>query len=124
MNAPVKPAHSQFEAIRCQIGKHCQEFRLSSCDTRKSKLQLMAISRLLEYLPLDNHEFGGALLRLANAFRYVESAEMGAARYEVRLMEGILRLTKGHEPPDFADESADPFPPGQSLSWPRTIETA
>jgi hypothetical protein len=41
---------------------------------------------LLEAHPLDSTEFGLAVNRLANAQRYLETDEHGAARYELRLL--------------------------------------
>jgi hypothetical protein len=45
---------------------------------------------LLEALPLDSTEFGLAVNRLANARRYLEAGEDGAARYELRLLRRSL----------------------------------
>jgi hypothetical protein len=41
---------------------------------------------LLETLPLSTEDFGVACNRLANAQRYLESGERGAACFELRLL--------------------------------------
>jgi hypothetical protein len=50
---------------------------------------------VLESLPLSTSEFGLARNRLNNAVKYLASAESGAARYELRLLETSLRLWAG-----------------------------
>jgi hypothetical protein len=45
---------------------------------------------LLEALPLDTTQFGLAVNRLANARHYLESGEIGAARYELRVLRRSL----------------------------------
>ena len=46
---------------------------------------------LLESLPLATDEFALAARRLQNADRYLRSRERGAARYELRLLDGSLK---------------------------------
>jgi hypothetical protein len=46
---------------------------------------------MLAALPLSSSEFGIAGNRLNNARRYIYSAERGAARYELRLLERTLQ---------------------------------
>jgi hypothetical protein len=46
---------------------------------------------ILESLPLTTGEFGLARNRLNNAISYLACAQPGAARYELRLLEGSLR---------------------------------
>ena len=48
--------------------------------------ELPEASALLESLPLSTTEFGVATNRLHSVFRYLESGECGAARYELRLL--------------------------------------
>ena len=48
--------------------------------------KLTEASALLESLPLSTTEFGVATNRLHSVFRYLESGECGAARYELRLL--------------------------------------
>ena len=48
--------------------------------------RLTEASALLESLPLSTTEFGVATNRLHSVFRYLESGECGAARYELRLL--------------------------------------
>lgn len=50
---------------------------------------------VLESLPLSTGEFGLASNRLNNAGKYIASAESGAARYELRLLETSLCLWAG-----------------------------
>jgi hypothetical protein len=47
---------------------------------------LKQVRRLLEALPLATGEFGLAVNRLANAQRYLNAGEHGAAQYELRLL--------------------------------------
>jgi hypothetical protein len=46
--------------------------------------------QLLEVLPLSSAEFSLAVHRLANAQRYLQSGERGAARYELGLLRRSL----------------------------------
>jgi hypothetical protein len=46
--------------------------------------------QILEALPLTSTEFSLAVNRLANAQRYVQYGEHGAARYELRLLRRSL----------------------------------
>ena len=56
-----------------------------------SSRELAQIAEFLETLPLTTERFSLARQRLRNAQRYLESAEFGAASYELRLLDGILR---------------------------------
>src|SRR5687768_16453237 len=42
-------------------------------------------------IPLTTEEYGVSSLRLANAVNYLEQGELGAARYELRILIGMLR---------------------------------
>ncbi len=53
-------------------------------------IDLKRVRPMLEALPLTSAEFSLAANRLANVRRYVESAEYGAARYELRLLRRSL----------------------------------
>ena len=53
-------------------------------------INLKRLRPLLEAPPLTSAEFALAANRVANARRYVESAEYGAARYELRLLRRSL----------------------------------
>jgi hypothetical protein len=55
-----------------------------------SSRELALIAELLETLPLTTAFFSLSKRRLLNARRYLESAEFGAASYELRLLHGML----------------------------------
>ncbi len=52
--------------------------------------QILVIDRLAQSLPLAADQFATVKCRLKNAHRYLRSDERGAARYELRLLLGVL----------------------------------
>lgn len=58
--------------------------------------QVAKFRSLLESLPLAADEFAVPCCRLSNAFGYLQSDEWGAARYELRLLAGLLRDPAEH----------------------------
>lgn len=52
---------------------------------------------LLETLPLSTEEFGLAVSRLANAYRFLEANEAGAARWELNAVTASLRTRAAAE---------------------------
>jgi len=50
--------------------------------------ELNDIRDILNSLPLDSEDFGVAVNRLRNCYRYLCSNESGAARYELKLLLG------------------------------------
>ncbi len=50
--------------------------------------ELNEIQDMLNSLPLDSEDFGVAINRLRNCYRYLCSNEIGAARYELKLLLG------------------------------------
>jgi hypothetical protein len=82
----VISSDSRFAVVRDQvkslvdgIGRRCV-----------SSAELVLIAELLETLPLATEYFGLAKRRLLNARHYLDSAEFGAASYELRLLHGML----------------------------------
>jgi len=59
-------------------------------DGTRSKGLLAQIEELLESLPLPTAEYDLAKARVRNARRYFAAEENGAARYEIRLLRGML----------------------------------
>jgi hypothetical protein len=55
-------------------------------DSHALTAKLTEESALLESLPPSTAEFGVATNRLRSVFRYLESGECGAARYELRML--------------------------------------
>ncbi len=60
--------------------------------------ELTLIAQMLSSLPLATDVYGLAENRLANARRYLDSGEFGAARYELRLLLGIISPRPAAEP--------------------------
>ena len=56
------------------------------------------IAEMLETLPLNTAEYDLAHRRLSNSLRYLEAAEFGAARYELRLIYSVLPMIMSGEP--------------------------
>jgi hypothetical protein len=69
----------QVKGLLDGIGRRCVSSR-----------ELVLIAELLETLPLATEFFSLAKRRLLNARRYLDSAEFGAAGYELRLLHGML----------------------------------
>lgn len=68
-----------------------QEFKRIPRDPTQARSALMRIRDWLSGLSLPNHDFDAAVRRINNAYRYLESAEFGAARYEIGLLHGTLK---------------------------------
>lgn len=60
--------------------------------------ELSRIEHKLDGVPLDSEEYGLAINRLRNARRYLNSAEFGAAKYELKLLLGVLTPRRVVEP--------------------------
>jgi hypothetical protein len=80
---------SNVDSIRAFLCNRLDELQRRSGD-ELSIAWFERLRLLLHALPLDTAEFGLALNRLANARHYLESAECGAARYEMRLLRRSL----------------------------------
>ena len=52
--------------------------------------ELNDLRDMLNSLPLDSEDFGVAINRLKNCYRYLCSNEIGAARYELKLLLGNM----------------------------------
>ena len=61
-----------------------------------SGIALGEVQMMLAALPLNTDEFGLATNRLRNANRYLRSQELGAARYELRLLARSLTRNRHH----------------------------
>ncbi len=79
-----------FAQIAVAIKRHIELLVTSAHDLQAAPGHLESIARLLESLPLATQEFDLAGIRLRNARRYFQSDEIGAARYELRLLRGQL----------------------------------
>ncbi len=60
--------------------------------------ELSRIEHVLDGVPLDSREYGLAMNRLRNARRYLNSAEFGAAKYELKLLLVVLSPRRVVEP--------------------------
>jgi hypothetical protein len=68
------------------------EFLVRALESRRAvQTEMENLAGLLETLPLASSEFGLACTRLSNAQRYIDSAEHGAARWELNAMVRQLR---------------------------------
>lgn len=91
MIARRKDDYSQIDAVGRQIRGLCRDFGRIPRDPSHARTSLARIRELLDFLPLTSSEFDVALCRIHNACRYLESAEFGAAHYEVRLLQAVLK---------------------------------
>ncbi len=81
------PFHSVFAPVLKQA-----ESLVRALESRRAvQTELQDLAGLLETLPLASSEFGLACTRLNNAQRYLVSAELGAARWELNAMVRQLR---------------------------------
>lgn len=102
----TKQHYSQIAFVARQIRVHCHEFGRNPCDVRRSWTALHRIRQLIEFIPMASDDFGLAVCRINNARRYFESAEFGAAQYEIRLFLGVLRQNLAGHGVDFNDSIA------------------
>ncbi|MCO6459136.1 MAG: hypothetical protein J5I93_27825 [Pirellulaceae bacterium] len=94
MNA-LHTARPSVDLLARQISQGLRRL-IDSPGSRTVSRQQLADSRLLlEALPMATNEFAVARRRLQNADRYLRSDEWGAARYELRLLYGMLRQYEG-----------------------------
>jgi hypothetical protein len=85
-----KADFSITDVIRAVLRDVLDEF-LDECSGHVDPVPYLEQSLLLlQALPLDTTEYGLAMNRLANARHYLESAEYGAARFELRLLRRSL----------------------------------
>ena len=88
------PFHSVFSPVLKQA-----EFLVRALETRRAEpTEMEILAGLLETLPLASNEFGLACTRLSNAQRYLDSAEHGAARWELNAMVQQLQAQASAEP--------------------------
>jgi hypothetical protein len=97
MIARIKHDYSQIDVIGRQLRVHCQEFGRNPRDIPKSHSALHRIRELIEFIPMASNDFAVAVSRINNARRYLESAEFGAAKYEIRLLLGVLKQSLGRD---------------------------
>lgn len=80
-------AENSFDAITITLQQFLAESRSHS-----EFLALIAfVRRILESIPLPSGEYSVATNRVANAERYYESAEIGAATWELRMLRNQLQ---------------------------------
>ena len=89
------PKAEQNHAVSIDETRKLATGRLRSLMQRLSNKERAAdeldnLRTLIESLPLASGDFGVAMNRLRNAQRYLRSDEIGAARYELRLLFGCL----------------------------------
>src|SRR5262245_56821149 len=83
-------APSTPEEIRRLTAGRLQSLLRNLSHSDRTANELYEVRTLIESLPLSSSEFGVAVNRLRNAQRYLCSDEIGAARYELRLLPGSL----------------------------------
>jgi hypothetical protein len=79
-----------------------QEFKRIPRDPTQARSALTRIRDWLTGLSLPNHDFDAAVRRINNAYRYLESAEFGAARYEIGLLHRTLKTQLDFSAPHVA----------------------
>ena len=52
---------------------------------------LQEFSEVVDCLPLSTAEYGLAKIRIRNAIRFIDSSEVGAAKFEIRQLRGGLK---------------------------------
>ena len=82
--------HTNILETYHSVSRHLADL-LSSNTVDKPHEILIRIESILHSLPLATDEYGLAQNRLRNARRYFQACEIGAARYELRLLMCSLR---------------------------------
>lgn len=86
-------ASETFIEIRQRIPIAINSLLQRSCSSDAAIAQTHKIGELVDALPFATEQYGVAKNRLRNAVRYYQSNEIGAARYELRLVLGQLGQT-------------------------------
>lgn len=93
MRTRTNPPSVAFESVFAPVLKQA-EVLLRTLETRRAvQTEMEDLAGLLETLPLASNEFGLACTRVSNAQRYLDSAERGAARWE---LDAMVRQLKSH----------------------------
>ena len=91
----LKSSNSQLGEITRQMKQHFSGMLQNLGSAERRKFHLDRISELLESLALATDEYDLANRRIKNTQRYFQSNEIGAAKYEIRLLTGVLRSHLG-----------------------------
>src|SRR5260370_23157802 len=78
------------EEIRRLATGRLQSLMRNLSNSDRTANELYRLRTMVESLPLSSGEFCVAMNRLRNAQRYLTGNEIGAARYELRLLLGSL----------------------------------
>ncbi len=94
-SAGVNPPHREATAsaiggAREAVGRGVEKLLRHAEANGIVAVQWDELKTLLEALPLATATFALAARRLGNARRYIESGELGAAKFELRMMLGGL----------------------------------
>ena len=87
VHALIRQSFSLEEILALAMSKLTQIARCTTatrCDT------FLEVRTLLEALPLSHEDFAVASHRLDNAQSYFKTGEIGAGKYEIRLLKGGL----------------------------------
>lgn len=94
--SPVaRPEAAQIDLILQRVRDLCVDLSRIPLNIGNCRAALLSLRKLIESIPLAIDEAGVALLRINYAARYVESAEIGAARYEIFLLVAVMRQCLG-----------------------------
>lgn len=90
MNHVLTTQHSTLPDTYHTVSRRLEDL-LNGTARGNSQEDLSLIESVLHSLPLATDEFGLAQNRIRNARRYYQAREVGAARYELRLLMCSLR---------------------------------
>jgi hypothetical protein len=79
-----------IDELRKTAGRVLRSLRFRSSDDERAGTEFDNLRTLIESLPAATSNFGLAMNRLRSVQRYLSSDEIGAARYELRLLLGGL----------------------------------
>ena len=105
MITKTKIDYTNTRDIGRQIGHWCRSLLAQPMAVEYPSLAVERIRVLLESVPLASDDYNLTVSRVSNARRYLNSNETGAARYEIRLLLGLLRQLLGA---DCLDDSERP----------------
>ncbi len=91
MNAQGNGYYPNLTGIARQTLQQFTKLLSNPNDSGKMLQCLDGIRELLQYMVLGTAEYNVAISRINNVQRYLESEEPGAAKYEVRLLIGVLQ---------------------------------
>lgn len=92
MPTQEKPWHPSRDKIRQMLIQAVEHVLRKLRHDQQISHEFQQVRQLLDALPLPSGEYATATSRVSSAAMYVASEERGAARYELQLLRGQLRL--------------------------------